>query len=168
MRRSVALLSVMGLVMTLLVVPAGATTTRMAISGTGQVVAQLDPGRQWQSGAIEHVRDRVFQVVQMPDQPADLSTGFGESRVNYNLDTTTLDGRAWGSFEIAYDDGGFDGSFRGDIHVDPTAPGGLVGQFHVVARGWGSLDGVQLRATSVEFLVIGQQTFEGVMFTPGA
>jgi hypothetical protein len=152
------------LVLVVGIAPAHATTTKVPVGGTGQVVGEVDPGREWLGDGILHVRDRVLATLQFPDTGG---VGVGETTVSFNLDTTTFTGVTWGSGTVDFGGGGYDSTFQGTIHPDPTVPGGLVGEFRIVGHGWGDLEGTQLRATAVELIALGQQTYEGVSFVPG-
>ena len=146
--------------------PAGATTTRTDFTGTQQAVAIEDPGEEWLSGPIQHVRGRQILGVTSPDPSSGLPVGTSRGTINVNFDTTTLRGRAWGSVTIDFGDGGFETTFSGAI--GPAAvPGGLLAEYRVVGHGFGSMEGVQLRANVRELILTGTATFEGTIFTPG-
>lgn len=146
--------------------PASATTTRVDIAGTAQVVAMVDPGQSWLSGPIGHTRDRQVLTLLTPDPSSALPVGTIHATVNVNVDTRTLEGRVWGGGTIDYGDGGFSMTFSGDI--SPAAvPGGYVAESRLVGHGFGSYEGYQLRATSREIVAEGSATFEGVLVTPG-
>lgn len=147
-----------------IVAHAAATTTRVPFSGTGQVVGLDDAGREWFSSGVQHVRQRVLSTIQFVD---DGRVGTGTTTVSFNLDTETLEGQVWGTGTVDYGGGGYESTFRGSIHPEPGVPGGVVAQFRVVGHGWGALAGSQLRASGTEFILIGQQTFDGVEFVPG-
>lgn len=145
--------------------PAAATTTRTPITGTGQVLGIDDPGREWFAGNIQHVRGRVLSTVQFVD---DGRVGVGQTTVGFNLDTSTLRGQVWGTGTIDYGGGGYESTFSGFIRPDPSAPGGVVAEFRIVGHGFGDLAGSQIRGSATEFVVLGQQMFDGVEFSPGA
>jgi hypothetical protein len=146
--------------------PASATTTRVDVSGTAQVVEMVDPGHSWLSGAIGHTRGRQVRTLSIPDPSSGLPVGIIVATVNVNFDTRTLEGRVWGGGTIDYGDGGFSMTFSGDI--SPAAvPGGYVAESRFVGHGFGSYEGYQLRVGSREIVAQGSATFEGVLFTPG-
>jgi hypothetical protein len=118
--------------------------------------------RHWTSGHVEHLRGRKVWSTQN-----DLQLGVGTvvATVNYNVDTRTGVGTAWGSFRSDFGGrGGFEGTFRGPIRPTVSGP---VGTWKVVARGWGDQRGVQVRGTSTEHLLSGTSTYTGVAFRPG-
>lgn len=145
-------------------VPAAATTTRVEVRGTGQVVEVLDAGRTWVSGGVMHVRGQVLRTVQIIDG---FPTSTGVATVNVNLHLTTSHGTAWGTTRTDAGGEGFEGTWQGPVSPDPSVPGGLVGEFRIVARGWGAATGTQLRATSTEIIATGQQSIVGYLFVPG-
>jgi hypothetical protein len=154
---------VLGLLLTLGVAPAGATTSRVAISGVQQVLGIDDAqARIWMTGAREHVRDRLAWGVQLDDGQG---PGTVEATINLELDHVTWTGRAWGTFRSDFGDGGFEGTWRGPIGLDPTA--GPIGTWKVVAHGWGSMAGQQVRGTVTEQLATGAATYHGELFSPG-
>lgn len=149
-----------------LAIPAGATTTRLSISGSQQS-SLVDPGKVWSSGPILHVRDQEVAGIFTLDQSAGLpSTGTSHAFVNINLDTRTASGRVWGEGVLDFGDGGFDTTFSGDVRP-ANVPGGLLAELKLVGHGYGSLEGTELRLTAQEFVLIGFATFEGVVFVPG-
>jgi hypothetical protein len=165
MRRSTTMLLCVVLVL-VFAAPAGATTTKVEVSGTAQVLGVIDEGRTWMSGSILHVRGQVLSVLHGPTALS--QGGPAESTVNLNLDERTGHGRAWGTLRVDYlDGGGFEASFTGSIRPDASVPGGLIGEYRVVGSGWGTYAGQQLRATGTEYLATGQQFFTAVVFTPG-
>jgi hypothetical protein len=164
MRRFTALLVVVSLLV--LASPAGATTSRVDFTGTQQTVGIEDPGDEWFSGPIHHVRDRQLLGVSMPDPSTGLPTGTTLGTLNFNIDTTTFHGRVWGEATLDYGDGGFETTFSGDIST-ADVPGGVLGELKVVGRGYGSFEGMQLRATVNEVVLTGSATFEGTLFAPG-
>lgn len=164
MRRLTVLLAL--LTVFSLAIPVGATTTRLEISGTQQS-SLVDPGKVWSSGPILHVRDQEVAGILTLDQSAGLpSTGTSHAFVNINLDTRTGNGRAWGEGSLDFGDGGFDTTFSGDVRP-ANVPGGLLFEFELVGHGYGSLEGMELRITGQEFVLVGFATFEGVIFVPG-
>jgi hypothetical protein len=154
---------VVGLLLALGVAPAGATTTRVAISGVQQVLGLDDSSaRVWMTGDREHVRDRRAWGVQVDDG---LGAGTIEATINLELDHASWEGRAWGTFRSDFGGGGFEGTWRGPINLDPVF--GPIGTWTVVARGWGDLAGMQVRGTTVEYLAVGSATYHGMAFSPG-
>jgi hypothetical protein len=163
MRRLLTITSIAALVMMMSIPSALANTTRQPISGTQQVVGFDDSeARIWMSGHIQHVRDRRVTAIQFDDG---LGIGTVHATVNTNIDTTTGTGVAWGTFHSDFGGGGFEGTYRGTVHVDPAV--GPVGTWKVVARGWGDAAGTQIRGTVVEDLTTGFATYTGTAFVPG-
>ena len=146
--------------------PASATTTRIDVTGTAQVVEMVDPGHSWLSGAIGHTRDRQVRTISTPDPSSGLPVGVILATVNVNFDTRTLEGRVWGDGTIDHGDGGFSMTFAGDISP-ADVPGGYVAESRFVGHGFGSYEGYQLRFGSREIVAEGSATFEGVLFKPG-
>lgn len=146
--------------------PVSAETTRIEFGGTQQVLAVADPGTEWQSGPVLHFRDRVFTGVSVADPASGLPTGTTTAVVNVNLDTRDAHGTVWGHGRLDFEDGGFRTTFSGTIR--PAAvPGGLLGEYQIIAHGDGAYDGMQIRADAAEFLAIGFGTYEAVLMTPG-
>jgi hypothetical protein len=163
MQRAMWIVPMMLLLVTVNMAPAGATTTRVETSGTQQVVAIDDSrARSWTSADVEHVRGRGVTSIQ---HDAWMGAGIVRGTVNYNIDTTTWTGVAWGTFRSDFDAGGFMGTYRGRVHLDPEL--GPVGTFEVVARGWGESAGLQLRGTVTERLLTGTATYTATGFMPG-
>jgi hypothetical protein len=163
MRRSLTILSVAALVMAMSIPAALATTTRLPVSGTQQVIGVDDSeARTWTSGRLQQVRDLQVTAIQWDDT---FGQGTVLATVNNRIDTTTGAGRAWGSFRSDFGGGGFEGTFQGAVHVDPE--GVPIGTWQVVARGWGHAAGMQVRGTVVENLATGFATYSGTGFVPG-
>jgi hypothetical protein len=145
-----------------LALPATATTSQVAISGTQQVV-DFQPGECWMSGSIQHMRGAqsvsvLSPVSGLPHQ------GLATATVNFNLDVRTGQGRAWGKGSLVFEGGGFETTFAGDVS---SGPNGLEGVFRVVGHGYGVFEGMQVRVIGYENLNTGSTTFEGVLFEPG-
>lgn len=148
-----------------LAAPASATTTRIEISGTQQIVAIADLGREWLSGPIQHVRSRQFVGILTFVESGGLpSVGSTTASVNINLDTRTFDGRVSGEGAIDFGGGGFTTTFEGEVR---PANGGLLGEYRLVGHGYGIYEGMQLRVEIQELILQGSSTFEGVVFSPG-
>jgi hypothetical protein len=163
MRRLLTIVSIAALAMMMSIPSALAQTTRQPISGTQQVVGFDDSdARVWTSGNIQHVRGRSVTAIQSDDG---LGTATVHGTVNLNIDTITGTGVAWGTFRSDFGSGGFEGTYRGPVHVEPAV--GPVGTWKVVARGWGDADGTQIRGTVVEDLTTGFATYTGTAFVPG-
>lgn len=149
-----------------LTIPAGATTTRIEISGTA-ALAQSDPGDVSVSGPILRFRGQEVLSEFAFDESAFLpSVGTSQAVINVNLDTRTNDGRVWGEGSLDFGDGGFDTTFWGDVRA-AGVPGGLLAEFDVVGHGYGSFEGTQIRLTVQEHVLVGFASFEGVAFVPG-
>lgn len=146
--------------------PAWATTARTPISGSQQAVALLEPGTSWDSGPIHHVRGERILSIQSFDDSVGLPDAEVLATINFNVDTRSFMGRAWGSAVVDFGDGGFRTTFQGSLRPAPV-PGGGLGTFEIVGQGFGTFEGTQIRATSQEFVVVGFGTFEGVLITPG-
>jgi hypothetical protein len=163
MRRSLTLLSIAALVMSMSIPAALATTTRLPVSGTQQVIGVDDSeARTWRSGHLQQVRGSQVTALQWDDT---FGQGTVLGTVNNRIDTRTGEGRAWGSFRTDFGGGGFEGTFQGPVHVG--ADGIPIGTWQVVARGWGDAAGMQVRATVVENLATGFATYSGTGFVPG-
>jgi hypothetical protein len=163
MRRSVIMIAVTVLVLATTGTTATAQTTRADISGTQQVVAVDDSqARTWAAGPIEHLRGLRVMAVQQDTTygPSDLV-----AEVNTRIDTRTGSGSGWGTFRSDFGGGGFEGTFRGTIHVDDQS--GPIGTWQVVGRGWGAFAGQQVRGTVVERLATGSATYTGTLLVPG-
>ena len=162
---------VIALVLGLLLIslPAAAETDRIDFTGTQQSTGVADPGREWTSGPIQHVRDRALTGLNFPDASTGLpALGITEGTLNYNLDTRTGVGRAWGTLTIDYGDaGGIEASYQGELRPD-AVPGGFLGEFRVVGHGYGDLEGAQLRVTVREFIFVGFAEVTGTLFFPGS
>jgi hypothetical protein len=163
MRRLVTMISVTVLVLAATGTTAGAQTTRADISGTQQVVAVDDSqARTWTAGPIEHLRGLRVTAVQQ-DTTYGLSNLVAE--VNTRIDTRTGSGSGWGTFRSDFGGGGFEGTFRGTIHVDGEL--GPIGTWQVVGHGWGDLARQQVRGTVIEQIATGAATYTGTLLVPG-
>jgi hypothetical protein len=165
--RTTTTVAATALLLAMFAAPVSATTTRVAVSGSQQVIgSDTSEVRTWMTGDTEHLRGLRLQILQFMTEPVPQVVN-GTVTVNYQIDHATGEGTAWGRFHTDEGGGGFEGRFVGDIHFDATAPGGLVLESQVVGQGWGSRDGWQLRADGVEYLAIGAATFSGTMYLPG-
>lgn len=163
-RRFTVLLALIGLFA--FAVPASATTTRVDISATGQVVGALGVDDSWEFGPILHVRNYQPVVVMTIRADGFPASGVAHGTINFNLDQRTGQGQVWGTTVLEIGDGGFDCTASGDIR--PAAvPGGLLGEFEAVCHGWDEYAGLQMRGTITELVGIGRQAFDGFVFVPG-
>lgn len=159
MRRTVflAITIVMVLSAFLPVSSASATTERIPVSGS-EVCTEIAPGRSWMDGSVLQVRGSVFDCTMAGDE---YLTGTETVVVNFNLDLATGMGTLWGTFrsDLAAFDGGFEGAWNGHWLTFPRWSGKAVG------RGWGELDGSQVR---LDLYVAAPGSLSGFVFSPGA
>lgn len=139
--------------------PAAATTDMIAFSGEDTLLEVLDPGTEWYSDGVWHVRGWTG----LYDSTSDSSYYEGENVIvaNWNLNLANGNGGIWGTSYIELDefDGGFAGSWAGSWSS-------FVWSARGAARGFGDLDGWQQRY-DLQQTGFGTDTALGVTFDPG-
>ena len=147
---SVAVLGVM------LAATAGATTTKVPVSGTEVTTAVTDPGTFWVSGNVAHMRGfgTRSSITGSPE-----IAGTNSLTINWNVNTVTGAGSLWGTFDddVATSTGGFAGSWNGTF-TDTGWSGSAVGE------GYGALAGWQERLDLES--VLGVVYADGYVFSP--
>lgn len=143
MRKLMLAMTALVVALVLTVGPAAAQTTTTPFVDKKAGCAIVDPGTQWTSGNVVHLRNRsgVSRVVNLQGMPG--FDGWMTETVNYNVNLLTLKGVAWGTFNRGFDE--IDGTFEGH-YAGPITDGLFAGKGEAV--GTGSLAGLQLKADS--------------------
>jgi hypothetical protein len=105
-------------------------------------VAPIAEGTTTLSGKMIHLRDVQNSWI-LAASDARIS-GTVTSVLNANLDFTGT-GQIWGTFQISNDDGGWEGTFTGQMYDYFT--GGLNWIIKIVAHGTGAYEGCKLEAS---------------------
>jgi hypothetical protein len=139
--------------------PAAATTDKMAFSGDDTLVEELDPGTEWYSDGVWHMRGWTGRYISTGDSP--YYRGDLVIVANWNLHLTNGNGAIWGTATMQLDafDGGFAWKWFGQWSDFVWSAKG-------VAKGFGELDGWQQRG-DLQSTGFGTDTVRGVTFSPG-
>lgn len=160
MRRLLVFLAGASLLLAFAAPTATATTTRHEVACTENFVDVLAAPTEWTSGGTSHMRGLVYLYDDVGDA---LCAGTNVAVINGNFAPTGT-GVIWatGHITLASGDGGWEANLV--AHLTPDGPHIWEGQ--IVAQGWGSLAGWQLRATVVE-PTHAATNYWGVAFEPG-
>jgi hypothetical protein len=158
MRRGTAIILALTTAL-VLSLPAAATTDKIPFIGEDTLVALLDPGTEWFSDGVWHVRGWTGLYESTSDSP--YYEGETVIVANWNLNLANGNGGIWGTSYIELDgfDGGFAGSWAGSWSSFVWSARGAAG-------GFGDLDGWQQRY-DLQQTGFGLDAAVGVTFGPG-
>ena len=161
MRRRAILMIALALLVTVgSALPGSAKTDRIEFAADDYVAGFVDPGTEWMSGPVYHLRGLTLEYDTVGPEIYD---GVTVVEININRNTETGKGTLWGTWELTLDasDGGYAGtwvaSFTGEASPEWTG--------HGVGKGFGDAAGSQIR------IELTQQPYgdsvTGVLFMPG-
>jgi len=162
MKRLLAILGVAALTVAMVVTPAAARTTRIAIHCDETRISEWIGGRAWlDEDFVWHIRGQSADYL---DVGSPYCAGINHATVNVNLDLLTGEGMviAFAHRELFAFEGGWDAKL-----VSHFTPGGdFIHVGSVVGIGFGELTGYQYRSTVYE--TTHEATIEdGFVFLPG-
>ena len=146
-RKAITIMTILFLastVMALFPLSVKAKATKTYFTGTETFVELIDPGTEWMSGKIYHLRGEIG--IYRDECDDDRVTGNTTGVFNMNLDVTTGRGSIWGTqFTVSDVEGGFwEGTWTGKIYADGSISA------RGVCHGIGLFEGLKERFT-IEF-----------------
>jgi hypothetical protein len=183
MKRSLFILILVTLLLAVLAVPSTARPAEIHSTANAVLIEVIDPGESTITGNMWHLRGfTLLNRVEGVENP-DYQTGFNLSVVNWNWNLKNGNVSSWGTYELSLDayDGGSAGTFT--IEIAPNEIGAAGPDFNpadpatwpcsdwtkgeAVGRGYGELEGQQVRVTIDSSTCGAFTTYDAVMFTPG-
>ena len=131
------------------ILPASANAVKTPYTATATMCecGLLTPGSftYWIEGGVEHYRNvKNVQYIYSAEEPR--VRGFQSAVLNWNYNTKTGSGEIWGTFTHDVESGGtWRGTVNGKINEF-----GLVSEGIGIAKGYGELDGLLVKATLYE------------------
>ncbi len=147
MKKYLVLVGLVVLSMLLMATSANGRVTRDPWSGSETLLDVPDPGVTTFPGHNVHVRGMVEYLRVDTNSPR--VTGYNTVVAHSNLNAQGY-GHVWGTYRLDVDavDGYWEGTWTGEIDED-----GIAGQ--MLGRGYGDLEGLQIRGTMVNMAVEG-------------
>lgn len=183
MKRSLFILVAVTLLLAALAVPSAARPAEIHSTANAVLIEVLDPGDSTITGNMWHVRDFTLRYRVEGIENPDYQTGFNLSVVNWNWNLKNGNVGSWGTYETSLDafNGGSAGTFTIEIapnegsvagpDFNPADPGTWPcvdwTRGEAVGRGYGELEGQQVRTSIDSANCGGFTTYDAVLFTPG-
>lgn len=185
MRRAALILMLATLLLGAFAMPGAARPGETHVAADAFTIQIVDPGESWIQGNVWHVRDAEFlALVVGTGDTAEYLTGDQVSSANWNWNLKNGVAQVWGTAKLMLDgfDGGWFTAFAFGWSANPDAIAGPGfdpadpltwpcvpwTKTGAIGKGFGDLEGGQIRLDVDSATCSAVMTFDGMVFWPGA